>query len=131
VGVQDVNPLAADDFGQSARAGPVHAGPPIQDLDRKALAAQFLTQAPQIVEANEQEPMAVTELPREPRGQNLSAAHDEVVHYMADGGGPDWRWRIDVATGYRHHRASRATCWSNLPHSDFSETVHWVHQCVP
>jgi hypothetical protein len=86
VGVQDVNPLATNDPGQPSRAMPVESGPPIEHLDRKPLGAKLLTQAPQLIEADEQEPIISVELPRQPGGQDLGSSHLKAVQDLADRG---------------------------------------------
>jgi hypothetical protein len=82
--MQEFDSLAPDQFCQPPSTPPVESRPTVKHLDRKPLVAQLVTQASQLVEADEQEPIIPVQSPRQPSGQDLGTTHVQGVQNLSD-----------------------------------------------
>lgn len=79
MGVDQVDPLPAEQAAEAPGEPPIDPGPPAQHLDTKALVAELPAEGAQLVEADEQEPELAPEPPGQPGREHFGPAHAKPV----------------------------------------------------
>ena len=84
MGVDHVDALAPQRRRQPPHGPPVDARPLPQRVDREPVGVQPRAQDARLVEAEEDEPEPARQPPRDPRRQDLGAAHAQGQQHLAD-----------------------------------------------
>jgi hypothetical protein len=96
VGVDQIDPLAAQQAAEAEGEAPVDARPAAEHVHAEALVAQLPAEGPQFVEADEREPEPGPELPGQPGREDLGPADVEAVQQLTNpapgrhGGPPEY-----------------------------------------